>query len=88
MNEPLAIANTVNKFLISVGSNLTDQIPKVAPASNFDNIFQSMYFSKCNFIETHSVINKLKPKISTGIDEISNHFLQNTAYIIASYLSY
>ena len=81
ITEPVEVANKFNTYF----SNIADEIRKDIPTEtrDFKNYLQyrrtppnSIYFHPTGVYEIRSVIKKLKPKASTGIDGISTRVLK------------
>ena len=54
----------------------------------FTSASQSMYFFSCSFTETLIALNSLKPKLSCGIDEISNMLVIKGCFVFAPNSTY
>ena len=90
-NDPLLIANGFNTFFTEIGPQLAAEIPST------DRTFQSylgephdltFQFSQISSDKILQMCNKLKPKLSSGIDCISNKLLKQIAPIIIRPLHY
>ena len=68
------MSNAFNDYFASVGTKLASKIDHVGPVIKIENVSQSMYLFNCTICEIIDVIERLKPKHTCGIDEISNLF--------------
>ena len=60
----------------------------VEPVIKIEDVSYSMYLFNSTICEIIDVIERLKPKHTCGIDEISNLFLVKSRYVLALYLTY
>ena len=90
-DDPLLIANGFNTFFTEIGPQLAAEIPST------DRTFQSylgekhdvtFQFSQISSDKILQMCKKLKPKLSSGIDCISNKLLRQIAPIIIRPLHY
>jgi hypothetical protein len=85
------IASSFNEYFVNVGPNLAATMPNAdlnsvtLPRLNLPNSFA---LTPTSPIEITSIINKLKPKISKGIDGISPKLVKMNSIIIAEPLSH
>jgi hypothetical protein len=86
------IANAFNDYYIDIGPSLannisTDHIPiqNSMPGLNLRN---SLFLTPANELEISTIINKLKSKTSTGLDEISCKLIKQSDYVIVPALTY
>ena len=85
------IANGFNDFFSQIGPNLASEIPD--SDVTYDSYLSesnpvSFNFSKISEIDILKTCNKLKPKLSSGVDFISNKLLKQIAPIIITPLHY
>ena len=87
----LDIANGFNDFFSNIGPNLASEIPD--SDVTYDSYLSesnpvSFNFSKISEIDILKICNQLKPKLSSGVDFISNKLLKQIAPIIITPLHY
>ena len=85
------IANGFNDFFSHIGPNLASEIPD--SDVTFDSYLSesnpvSFNFSKISEIDILKTCNQLKPKLSSGVDFISNKLLKQIAPIVITPLHY
>ena len=68
------MSNAFNDYFASVGTKLASKIDQVGPVIKIEDVSQSMYLFNSTICEIIDVIERLKPKHTCGIDEISNRF--------------
>lgn len=92
MTNPKEIANAFNNYYINIGPSLAENID-----SNQNNIYDTMpqinltgsfFLAPTNELEISKIIDKLKPKTSTGIDEISCKLIKQSNTLIIPLLTY
>ena len=91
ITDYLEIANGFNQFFSQVGPNLASEIePSEVSFDTFllENNPVNFEFSRISEVDILSVCRQLKPKISSGIDYISNKLLIQIAPIIIVPLHY
>ena len=85
-NDDTSIAEHFNAFFVSIGRDTSEKIPPVN--TNFKDYLpnpcnNSMFFDPVDIWEIQRIINKLKPKLSSGFDDISCKLLKlSSAYIL------
>ena len=80
------IAEGFNKYFANIGSHLASSIPSVnCNIKDFlpSSIPNSLYLSPVDCIETRSIINSLKNKTSSGVDEIPTSVIKFANEFIA-----
>ena len=88
VEDHLAIANELNNFFVIIGPNLKDAIPKEVFVRPQVNSSQSMWLYQTNCDEIIEVINDLKGKSSSGIDDISTILIKETKSLTCKHLVY
>ena len=88
VEDHLAIANELNNFFVNLGPNLKDTIPKVVFVRPQVNSSQSMWLYQTNCNEIIEVINDLKEKSSSGIDDISTILIKEIKSLTCKHLVY
>ena len=91
-NTPDAIAEGFNNFYVNIGPDLASKIPvhnenatDYMPRYNLPNTF---FLSPTTPHEIITILSKMKPKCSTGLDNISPKLLKQTAPSLAIPLSH
>ena len=74
LSDPVLISNVLNDYFASVGTKLASKIDLVEPVIKIEDVSQSMYLFNSTICEIIDVTERLKPKHTCGIDEISNLF--------------
>ena len=92
VEDPQEIANHFNRFFIDVGSDLSNKIVVDNASSKFTDYLTHPTNLNFNFNlttenEILTIINKLKNKNSSGVDEISNKLLKAIKHEIKEPLS-
>ncbi len=91
LSEPRDIANAFCDYFTNVGPNLSEKIP--VSKKRFDQYMtvnpphHSMFLSPTDAMEIHSIIGKLKPKKSTGSDNISSWLIKKLHNVISEPLA-
>ena len=92
IHDPQSIADAFNNFYVNIGPNLANNIPSTTlNAIDFMpqiNISNSFFLAPTTPIEILNIIRNLKPKCSSGIDNISPKLIKQTAIPIAEPLSH
>ena len=88
VEDHLAIANELNNFFVNIGPNLKDAIPKEVFVRPKVNSSQSMWLYQTNCDEIIEVINDLKGKSSSRIDDISTILIKETKSLTCKNLVY
>ena len=86
IKDPKDIANIFNNFYVSIGPSLADSLPCVNSAMNTlpaVNLMNSFYLAPTTEEEILKIISILKPKTSTGNDEISSKLIKQSSKIIS-----
>ena len=91
ISEYLDIANGFNNFFTGIGPQLASEIG--TSDVSFDSFLRdynpvSFEFSRISEVEILSICRQLKPKLSSGVDFISNKLLKQIAPIIITPLHY
>ena len=91
VKDNLKIANGLNDFFSQIGPNLASEISD--SEVTFDSYLPdsnpvSFNFSKISEMDILRTCNQLKPKLSSGIDLISNKLLKKIAPMIITPLHY
>jgi hypothetical protein len=91
IHEKLNIANMFNDFFVNVGPKLAHEIPQI-PTLNHSNYLTSTITHTIKFdilqeSDILKIIDKLKPKTSSGYDNISTHFLKQIKHAIVKPLT-
>ena len=91
VNNITTIANKFNKYFTAIGSDLADAIDTSGKPS-FSSYLRNASVTNFTFTYTNSdevltLINGLKPKHSSGHDEISSKLLKDIGVVIAPTLS-
>ena len=75
LTNPIDIANAFNSYYINIGpspaNNMQSDPSEIENTMPLINIRESFFLTPTTEYEISRIINKLKPKLSTGIDEIS-----------------
>ena len=79
-------AETFNQFFSKIGEKLAKNINKMEPRK-IEQIQPTMVLAYTNEHEIKDILENLKPKHSTGHDEISNEILKCCSPIIEKYLT-
>jgi len=92
------LANTFNRYFISVADNIKDDINNKANTSKmnpinyllnyYNNPFPRLNWQYASTYEIGKIINSLKPINTTGYDDISNRIIKLSAPYIISPLTY
>ena len=86
------IANHLNDHFANIASKLLASLPSDSRESHETyskyNAPQSMFLHKITIFEVLEIIENLKAKQSTGVDEISNIIIKKVSNVIAPYLTY
>ena len=91
VTDKLDIANGFNNFFSQIGPNLASEIPEsdtTYEESLRDTNPVSFKFSKMSEMDILRTCDQLKPKLSSGVDFISNKLLREIAPIIITPLHY
>ena len=86
VEDHLAIANELNNFFVNIGPNLKDAIPKEVFVRPQVNSSESRWLYQTNCDEIIEVINDLKEKSSSGVDDISTILIKEKNPLYASIL--
>ena len=91
INDCLEISNGFNNFFSQVGPKLASEIPPTD--INFKSYLPrenpiNFEFSRISEIDILKICNQLKPKLSSGVDFISNKLLKQIAPLIIVPLHY
>ena len=86
------MANHLNDHFANIASKLLASLPSDSRESHETyskyNAPQSMFFHKVTMFEVLEIIEILKAKQSTGLDEVSNIIIKKVSHVIAQYLTY
>ena len=86
------IANHLNDHFANIASKLLASLPSDSRESHETyskyNAPKSMFLHKVTMFEVLEIIENLKAKQSTGVDEISNIIIKKVSHKIAPYLTY
>ena len=81
VTNPQNIANEFNNFYVNLGPQLAQNIPathSTTESTNTNNIPHSFYFTPVTPMEILKIVQNLKPKTSSGFDDISPKLLKQT----------
>ena len=79
-------AETFNQYFSKIGEKLAKNLDKTEPRK-FERLQSTMVLATTNEQEIKKILENLKPKRSTGHDEISNEILKCCSPIIEKYLT-
>ena len=86
ITNPQNIAEEFNKFYVNIGPKLAQNIPQqqsAIPENTNSNIFpHSFFFTPVTPVEILAIVQKMKPKTSSGFDQISPKLLKQTVLAI------
>ena len=82
--DPAIIADEFNKYFVNIGPSLYNEIHSTRSYSDYliDKTSHRFKFDPVNEDHISSIINKLKPKSSTGHDNISNKLIKSAKHIL------
>ena len=90
ISDPSIVANHFSKFFHEIGPKLAEKIPHSQDRPDDflgESISSSFYLHETNEMEVYEIINKLKRKISTGIDGLDNNLMRVASTVISKHLS-
>lgn len=91
ITDPQTIVNEFNTFFSKIGKKTNDLVP--TSNTTFNSYLtkpteNSFFMNPTNKLEIENAVNHMKPKTSSGIDNISSKTIQNTIYTISEPLAH